>query len=109
MDCSKLPVLTLMLVGFDGMLINVSRVYMAEAFTDAGYNIAEIHSNLQEARNIRNVTLDEIKQYPAIMDLFIEASELNNYDISVILKQLGFKESFISIILQRCRIDLTSL
>lgn len=32
---------------------------MAEAFTDAGYNIAEIHSNFGEARNIR---LEELKE-----------------------------------------------
>ena len=71
-----------------------ANVYVDEAFTDAGYNVAEIHSNFGEARNIRNITLDEIKQYPVIMDLFIEASELNNYDVSVILKQLGFKGVF---------------
>lgn len=68
--------------------------YVAEAFTDSGYNIAEIHSNFGGPRNIQNITLDKIKQYPVIMDLFIEASELNNYNISVMLKQLGFKGIF---------------
>ncbi len=71
-----------------------ANIYVAEAFTDSGYNIAEIHSNFGGPRNIQNITLDEIKQYPVIMDLFIEASELNNYNISVILKQLGFKGIF---------------
>lgn len=73
-----------------------ANIYVAEAFKEAGYDIAEIHSNFGGPRNIdlSEVTLDKIKQYDVIMDLFIEASELNNYDISVILKQLGFKGTF---------------
>lgn len=73
-----------------------ANIYVAEAFKEAGYDIAEIHSNFGGPRNINitEATLDKIKQYPVIMDLFIEASELNNYNISVILKQLGFKGIF---------------
>lgn len=67
-----------------------ANIYVVDAITNAGYNIVDIHSNFGGPRNISNITLDEIKKYDVIIDIFIEVSEVDYYALHDTLKQLGF-------------------